>query len=151
LRVAWLLLPMWFRTCPLLQVCHYYHLVAPYSYLMNYSNSNLLTFPCIYFDDASGAISRLVTSWHKRSNCQWLHQISLSWFWERYNISLQPLKLTTIITLSFWRLPMRDLGWDLLDFIYLFIFSEFVCGLCGSTFNFKLGCFLPTLWLIHGV
>jgi hypothetical protein len=58
-------LPVWFRTCQLLQVCQYYCLVAPCSYLMNYSNSDLFTFHCIYSDDTRGAISRLAISWHK--------------------------------------------------------------------------------------
>jgi hypothetical protein len=55
------------RTCLLLQVCLYY-LVAPCYYLMNYSNLDLFTFLCTYFDDYRRAISRLITSWLKWVN-----------------------------------------------------------------------------------
>jgi hypothetical protein len=55
------------------------------------------------------------------------HQISFSTLY----ISLQPLKSTTIITLSrlgLFAVTYAKFGWDLLDFFFFFFFSEFVRG-----------------------
>jgi hypothetical protein len=46
-----------------------YYLVALCSYLMNYSDSDLFTFPCNYFDSFTRVIFRLVTSCLGRVNC----------------------------------------------------------------------------------
>ena len=55
------------RTCLLLQVC-LYCLVAPHSYLMNYSNLDLFTFLCTYSNDYRRVISRLIINWLKCVN-----------------------------------------------------------------------------------